>query len=126
MTADQAKPRVLVCDDEVGVRESLNLILSDDYDVIFAKNGAEALDQISNANPDLVLLDIKMPKIHGIEVLKKMKQSKSKLPVIIITGYQSTEIAQEALKEGATNYIPKPFDSAQVLKAVAEILKASA
>ena len=69
MSNSSRKPSVLVCDDEEGVRESLKLILSENYDVIFATNGAEALDQMAGKLPDAVILDIKMPKVNGLEVL---------------------------------------------------------
>ena len=110
------KPAILICDDEEGIRESFKLILNDNYQLKFANNGIEALDMLKSFTPDLMLLDIKMPKLHGMEILKKVKQLKPKLPVIIVTGYQSVEMAQEALKLGAADYIPKPFES-RLLKA---------
>ena len=97
------------------------LILSDDYDLVFTENGLEAIDQIKAGAFDALLLDIKMPKVHGLEILKEVKGLNSALPVIIVTGYQSAEIAQQALSEGASHYIPKPFESEQILKAVAEV-----
>lgn len=110
---------ILICDDEVGIRESFKLILGDLYDLHFATNGLDALDILKvDPSPDLMLLDIKMPKAHGIEILKQVKKLRPKLPVIIVTGYQSVEMAQEAIKAGAADYIPKPFESKQILKAV--------
>ena len=117
------KPAVLVCDDEEGVRESLKLILSDDYDVHFSLNGLQAVELLKNFTPDLMLLDIKMPKLHGMEILKQIKKLRPSLPVIIVTGYQSVEMAQEAIKNGAADYIPKPFESKHILKAVSQNLK---
>jgi len=70
-----------------------------------------------------MLLDIKMPKMHGMEILKQVKKLKPKMPVIIVTGYQSVEMAQDAIRSGAADYIPKPFDSKHVLKSIAESLK---
>ena len=113
-----AKPTILICDDEEGIRESFKLILEDQYNLKFATNGPEALEMLKTLNPALMMLDIKMPKIHGLEVLKQIKQLKPKLPVIIVTGYQSVEMAQEALKLGAADYIPKPFDSKSILRVV--------
>ena len=116
--AKSAKPTILICDDEEGIRESFKLILEDLYDLRFATNGLEALELLKSFTPSLMLLDIKMPKVHGMEILKRVKQLKPKLPVIIVTGYQSVEMAQEALKIGAADYIPKPFESA-VIRAAA-------
>ena len=116
------KHTILICDDEEGIRESFKLILDEQYQLKFATNGLEALEMLKTLSPDLMLLDIKMPKMHGMEILKQVKKLKPKLPVIIVTGYQSVETAQEALKNGASDYIPKPFESKQILKAVAQVL----
>ena len=118
MSKQPKKPVILVCDDEEGIRESFKLILDEDYQLKFANNGLEALDMLKSFTPDLMLLDIKMPKLHGMEILKEVKKLKPALPVIIVTGYQSVEMAQEAIKNGAADYIPKPFESKQILKAV--------
>ncbi len=115
--------RILICDDEEGLRESFKLILSDKYKLSFATNGLEALEMLEkDGAPDLVILDIKMPKLSGLEILKKIKDKEPKLPVIIVTGYQSVEMAQEALRSGAADYIPKPFESKQILNAVAKAI----
>ena len=100
------KPIILICDDEEGIRESFKLILEDQYDLKFAHNGVDALEQLKSINPKAMLLDIKMPKVHGMEILKQIKKSNPSLPVIIVTGYQSVEMAQEAIKNGASDYIP--------------------
>lgn len=117
-----AKHTILICDDEEGIRESFKLILEDQYHLRFAMNGLEALEMLKSFTPDLMLLDIKMPKMHGMEILKRVKQLQPKLPVIVVTGYQSVEMAQEALKLGAADYIPKPFESKQIINAVRQIL----
>lgn len=123
MSSKHDKPTILVCDDEEGIRESFKLILGDEYALRFANNGLQAIDLLKTFTPDVLMLDIKMPKINGLEVLKQIKKLKPKLPVIIVTGYQSVETAQEALKAGASDYIPKPFESKQILKAVDQVLK---
>ncbi len=124
MSKRSKRPQILVCDDELGIRESFKLILEDDYDLIFAVNGLDALEKIKEgAKPDLILLDIKMPKVHGMQILKEIKILLPDVPVIIISGYQSVEMAQEAVKYGAVDYLPKPFGSKDLLKAIDLVLK---
>ena len=120
--ANAQKPTILICDDEEGIRESFKLILEDSYQLKFATNGLEALEMLKTLSPDIMLLDIKMPKLHGMEILKQVKKLKPKLPVIIVTGYQSVEMAQEAIKNGAADYIPKPFESKEILKAIQQVI----
>ena len=123
MSDHTKKATILICDDEEGIRESFKLILDEQYSLKFATNGIEALDMLKSFTPDLMLLDIKMPKLHGMEILKQVKKMKPKLPVIIVTGYQSVEMAQEAIKNGAADYIPKPFESKEILKVVSTMIK---
>ena len=123
MTEQTKKPVVLICEDEEGIRESFKLILEDFYDLRFAHNGMEGLEMAKASTPDLMFLDIRMPKLHGMETLKKIKKARPGLPVVIVTGYQSVEIAQEALKNGASDYIPKPFESKHVLQVAAELTR---
>ena len=115
--------KILIVDDEEGVRESLKLILGEQYDLILTEDGTQALDCLKNA-PDigLVLMDIKMPKMNGLEVLAEMKKEYPKLNVILITGYKSVETAAEAVKLGACGYIVKPFKSDEILKAVKKLI----
>jgi len=117
------KRNLLIVDDEEGIRESFKLILADTYQLTFASNGIEAMEKIRQSRPELVILDIKMPKLNGLDLLREIKKSDKSLPVIIVTGYQSVETAQEALRSGAADYIPKPFDSKDILKAVQSQLR---
>lgn len=112
------KKRILICDDEEGVRESLSLILEDDYSLSFTTNGTETLAYLKQNNPDLVIMDIKMPFKNGLEVLKELRKDKPNLKIIIITGYQSVETARETSKYGISDYITKPFDAKTVKEAV--------
>lgn len=118
------KQKLLICDDEEGVRGSLSLILSENYDLVFAENGRQAV-QALKSSPDIkaALLDIKMPGKNGLEVLKEIKSFNKEVPVIIVTGYQSVEAAAEAIKAGAANYIIKPLESKSVLETVQEVLQ---
>lgn len=121
--AQPMRPLILICDDEEGIRESFRLILEDDYELEFAENGPKAIEKLSALSPALVLLDIKMPKMHGLEVLREFKSMKPGVPVVIVSGYDSVELAQEAVKLGAADYIPKPFKSQQILSLVRSVLQ---
>jgi len=112
--------RILICDDEEGIRESLKLILTEEakYDLDFSDSAKDAIEKIKDPGSDLVLLDIKMPKMNGLKALKQIKAIQKDLPVIMVTGYDSMETAKEAIDKGASDYIVKPFDSTRVKKAV--------
>ena len=116
------KPRILIADDEEGIRESLNLILGDDYDLTFACDGEETLDKLEAGGYELALLDIKMPKLDGVEILRQRNARRLDTPIVMLTAYQSIEMAKEAVKLGARDYIPKPFEREQVLRAIGDIL----
>ena len=115
------RKKILICDDEEGIRESLKLILEKDYDLVFAHNGDEAIHSMRTVPIDITILDIKMPKMDGIETIKKLKEIKPKLEVLVTSGYKSVETAQEAINAGASNYIVKPFERGEVIKAVKKI-----
>ena len=101
---------LLVVDDEPGIRESLKWIFKDSYEIILAKDGREALEAIANRTPDLILLDILLPDINGLEILRNVKKDHRRLPVIMITATKTVKNAVEAMKLGADDYIVKPFD----------------
>ena len=103
--------RILIVDDEFVVRDSLyNWFRDDGYKVETAENANEALKKIQDKTFDIALLDIKMPGIDGIELQKRINKVASDITVIIITAYASVNTAVQALKEGAFDYITKPFD----------------
>ena len=112
-------PKILVVDDEEGIRESLKLILGDHYDIILTDSGEQAL-RLVEGDPAiaLVLMDIKMPKVDGLDVLKEMKAKRPGLKVIMVTGYKAVETAGEAARLGASGYIIKPFKSDEILTTV--------
>jgi DNA-binding NtrC family response regulator len=105
-----ARKRVLVVDDEAGVRESIRVLLSTEYEVLFATNGSEALEAVERERPNLVLLDIIMPGMDGMEVLERIKTSDATLPVVMLTATKTVKTAVAAMKLGAFDYLPKPFD----------------
>ncbi len=104
------KVKILVVDDEAIVRESLGDWLKDiGYQVFTAEDGYKALDVIEREKPDIMIADLVMPSMDGIELMKRAKQLHSKIEVIIITAYASIPTAIAAIKEGAYDYIEKPF-----------------
>lgn len=117
------KLKILVCDDEKGVRESFNFILRNSYELSFANDGPEALEHIKTHPIDLILLDIKMPEMDGLKVLKEVKKINPTIKVILVTGYSAIATAYRAIKAGASDYIPKPFDKDYILKTIERVLK---
>jgi len=101
--------RILVVDDEMGPRESLRMLLKPSYQIQTAESGRSALDQIPGYHPDIVILDIKMPELDGLEVLKRIKRIDPAIEVVMITAYASLETVKHALTHGAFEYLIKPF-----------------
>jgi len=117
--------KILIVDDEIGVKESLKFSLKDKYEVILASSGGEALDIISKRHPNLVILDIMLPDIGGIDVLKSIRGKEENLPVIMLTAVSQINTAVESIKLGAAEYITKPFDVNDLKLTVEKILKTS-
>ncbi len=111
---------ILVVDDEIGPRESLRMILKPQFRVYQASNGWEALDLVKKLDIDLVTLDLKMPGLSGIEVLKEIKKIKSDVEVVIVTGYGTLANAIEAIRYGAVDFITKPFNVAEIISVVSK------
>jgi DNA-binding NtrC family response regulator len=114
-----SKGTILVVDDEVGPRESLRMILKPLYEVHTASGGQEALRLIQNKDIDVVTLDLSMPGLSGIDVLKEIKKLRPNTEVIVITGYGTLNNAQEAIRFGAGDLISKPFDVAAIISIMA-------
>lgn len=103
--------RILVVDDEAPVREVLTeYFTTQGYAVDGASNGNEALAAVKRAWPDLVLLDVRMPSLDGVEVLRRIREGEGDITVIMVTANEDVALAREALKLGAFDYIAKPFD----------------
>jgi len=102
--------RLLIVDDEPLIVEVLSEHFKATYEIDTASNGADALTAVLRARPDLVLLDINMPRMNGVEVLKDIKKIDESIPVIMVTANEQVALAADALKTGAFGYVPKPFD----------------
>src|SRR5215204_3047030 len=111
-----AKSRILVIDDEAAIRDSLKMTLEyEGYEFIGASTGQEGLALAEREAPDLVLLDVKMPGMDGIEVLDRLHAMNESLPVVVVSGHGTISTAVEATKKGAFDFIEKPFASERVL-----------
>ena len=117
---------VLIVDDEVGTRESLRMILKNDYELFLAKNAEEALLQFKEQCPDVILLDIILPDLDGLKVLEKIKQKEPEAIVIMITATRTVKTAVEAMKLGAYDYITKPFDMDELCLVISRALTTQA
>lgn len=117
------RANILICDDETGVRESLRLILHEDFALSYAGNGREALTHLRAHPTDLVIMDIKMPHLNGLETLRSIKALKPNQKVLIITGYESSDVAVAATRLGASDYLTKPFERERVRAKVEALLK---
>src|SRR4051812_25899402 len=110
------KSRVLVIDDEAAIRDSLRMTLEyEGYEFFGAATGQEGLALAEREAPDLVLLDVKMPGMDGIEVLERLRNMNDSLPVVVVSGHGTISTAVEATKKGAFDFIEKPFASERVL-----------
>lgn len=110
------KKTVLIVDDEKGVRETLGGILKDEgYKVVTAKTGNQALKLLKTKSIDLVFLDICLPALNGLEILKEIKSRKENLPVIITGTRVSTDVIVEVIKKGAFNFLEKPLSLEKLL-----------
>jgi two-component system nitrogen regulation response regulator NtrX len=115
---------VLIVDDEEGIRESLSVILEDEgLDVFTSSSGEEALRILKEQNPDLILLDVWLPGIDGIQTLNEVKNLKPDLPVIMISGHGNIELAVKATRMGAYDFLEKPLSLERVLLAAKRALE---
>ena len=102
--------RLLIVDDEPLIVEVLTEHFKSRFEIDTASNGTDALTAVLRARPDVVLLDINMPRMNGVEVLKDIKKIDESIPVIMVTANEQIALAADALKTGAFGYVPKPFD----------------
>jgi two-component system, NtrC family, response regulator AtoC len=117
------KADILIVEDEKSIREALSFSLQDKYNLFIASNGKKALEIATSKSIDLALLDIRLPEINGMDVLKHIKEIDSSIPVIMITAVKTVESAVSAMKLGAYDYIIKPFDIHELMSLIEKALE---
>ncbi len=114
-------PRLLIVDDELHVRESLSHWFNEDgYEVETASSGHEALGLLGRKSFDVIISDIKMPKMDGLELQRRVHEKDANVAIVLVTAYASVDTAVQALKEGAYDYLVKPFDPEELSRVVAK------
>lgn len=115
--------KLLIVDDQFGIRMLLDEVFKQENCQTFqAKNGEEALDIVQQEKPDLALLDMKIPGMDGLEILKQIKRVAPATKIVMMTAYGELEMVQEALKLGALGYFTKPFDIIELKQKVKQLL----
>jgi two-component system response regulator AtoC len=123
MTSQEiVKPSVLVVDDEPSIRKVFSLVLQDICQVITAAEGGEVMAKIKENKVDVVLLDIRLPGVDGVELLRRIKEFDQQVQVIMVTGVKELDMAVKTIKLGAYHYITKPFDVDELRMLVQEVL----
>ena len=114
--------RVLVVDDNEVILDILKQFLGRGYTVEVVGNASLALASVVQKTPDAILLDVRMPGVDGLSLLKSLREMGVQTPIFVMTGYDSTQVAMEALEKGATGYLPKPFDLIHLDRLIAHAL----
>ncbi len=119
------KKKIVVADDEPFILSALQDTLSDSYSVTTASNGAEAIKVVQKVMPDLIILDVMMPEMDGLEACKNLKRDKvtSSIPVILLTAKGQITDIEKGFKSGADAYVVKPFSPARLIEKVEEIFE---
>jgi two-component system NtrC family response regulator/two-component system response regulator HydG len=121
---ETTRGRILIADDEVAARRGLGQILQEDgYEVTLASDGEEALRLVAEESPDLLLTDLRMPKVDGHELLKRVRRAHPDVSVVIMTAHGTIRSAVQALREGAEDYLTKPIDVEEMEHLLERILK---
>jgi len=105
---------LLIVDDEPSVRYAFERTFGDEYRIFAAENGRQGLAKVAECRPEIVLMDIRMPEMNGLEALQRLKAEHPELPVILMTAFSETAQAMEAMRHGAFDYITKPFDNREL------------
>jgi two-component system response regulator (stage 0 sporulation protein F) len=120
---ENSSKRILVVDDDQGILDSFEVLLGDRYDLIKAENGYEALKILEADPPQLMFLDIKMPGLNGMDLLKRLQKNQKHIEVVIITASCQEGIEEEAKSLGAINYLKKPLDIFEVERITSQVLR---
>jgi DNA-binding response OmpR family regulator len=110
MTASESKRKVLFVEDEAALQSSYARYFSSRYEMAFARTGAEAMQQLENFDPEVLVLDLRLPDTDGIALLQRIRQKRATLPVVVTTAYVSMEPLMHVLDLGHSAYLVKPFD----------------
>ena len=119
----ERRKNILAIDDHQGILDAIQVIFEDHHNVFTARDGMEGLSLLNKVRIDLVLLDMKLPRMDGVEVLRRIRGVSKKLPVIVITAHTTAERAEQCLNLRAHAYIRKPFDNDELLDTATEILR---
>ena len=112
--------RILIVDDNTVVQDVLRQFFETRYRVEVAANASQGLGAIVKSPPDVVLMDVKMPGLDGLSLLKSLRGMGQNVPIFVMTGYDSLQVAQDALNAGANGYLPKPFDLMHLDRLIAD------
>ena len=113
---------LLIVDDEKAVRYAFKRTFSDEYTIRTAANGREAVEAVDREEPDVVLMDIRMPGMDGLEALAVIKEHHSRIPIIMVTAFADSSSAMQAMKDGAFDYVSKPFDNDELRQVIDKAL----
>ena len=119
------KKSILVVDDDISHRTMLRILLEWEYEISEADCGSIAIEKVQKTHYDLVIMDVRMPAIGGIEALDKIKTLNPGTPIVMMTAYSSNEVAAKALGKGAYGYLTKPFDFENLRQTIESAVKTS-
>ncbi len=122
-TEEKGRRTLLIVDDEEGPRQSLRVVFKEEYNLLMASNGRDAIELARNNRINAAVLDIRMTGMSGTEVLEKLKAIQPTIEVIMLTAYETVDTVRQALRLGACDYLNKPFDVASIRKAVAKAME---
>ena len=123
---EKAEARVLVVDDEPNIVDIVSMALRyNDYEVVTANSGREALEAVSASKPDMIVLDVMMPELDGFEVAKRLGEQRSNIPILFLTARDTTDDKVRGLTIGGDDYMTKPFSVEELLARIGTILKRS-
>ena len=116
---------LLIVDDEKAVRYAFKRTFGDEYHICTATNGKEAVEAVDRKEPDVVLMDIRMPEMDGLQALARIKENHPHVPIIMVTAFADSSSAMQAMKDGAFDYVSKPFDNDELRRIVEKAITAS-